>query len=70
MRKYKVSSRIIHKERAEYWDDVPFLPALSVYEQDNHIRDTGLVNEHGLTIYSINEKRPIGFISPSPNEGN
>lgn len=70
MRKYKVASNVIHQNEAAYWEDVPFLPALSVYEKEDHIRDTGLVNEYGLTIYSIAEKWPIGFISPSPNEAN
>lgn len=60
MRKYQVISRI--KPRADYSDDVPFLPPLTVYEADTSPLDTGLVDANGDSIYAFEEKRQIGFI--------
>jgi len=63
VRKYKVIAKGIKPKSYDYWEDVPFLPALSVYETDETPVYTGLVDQAENPIYSIPDKRPIGFIN-------
>ena len=66
MRSYYIvpSQRTRPKPRAEWWEDEPFLPSLSVYEPDESAHDTGLVDHRGNTLYAITERDPIGFGHP------
>ncbi len=62
MRKYKIvpaKSKITMDE--DWWDRGPLLPSLTVYEDDETPRDTGLVDQRGCSIYSFTEKAPMGF---------
>lgn len=63
MRKYKVVAwRGPKAIKAEYWEDTPFLPNLTVYENED-ATFTGLVDEHERPIYSFPDRQPIGFTS-------
>jgi hypothetical protein len=68
MRQYKIGRKGAFAPRADFdwWDSGPFLPSLNVYERDYSPRDTGLIDANGLTIYSISEPAPIGFITRLP----
>jgi hypothetical protein len=46
--------------KADYWEDTPFLPNLTVYDNED-ATFTGLVDEHERPIYSFPDKQPIGF---------
>ena len=62
MRKYKIMSRTNKPITNDIWyEDTPFLPALNVYESDDTPRDTGLVDVRGCSIYSYQDREPIGF---------
>lgn len=60
MKRYVTMPRA--RVRAEYDDDVPLLPSLTVYEADNSPVDTGLVDHHGDPIMAVYDRSPIGFI--------
>lgn len=45
----------------EWWDKGPLLPCLTVFEEDDTPRDTGLVDHLGRSIHAFNERGPIGF---------
>lgn len=67
MRSYKIMPPKMGLIKAEWYDEVPFLPSLSVYEYEDTPRDTGLVDERGCSIYSFPEKRYIGFTRSIPS---
>lgn len=47
--------------RAAYLDDQPFVPVLTVYEDDSGPVDTGLLNADGTKIVRQRGRDPIGF---------
>lgn len=52
----------IRPAASDYWDDVPMLPTLTVYEPDDRPRPTVLVDHHGNDLVAIEEREPIGFV--------
>lgn len=60
MRRY-ILQRARHRS-CDWQDDYVHRPDLTVYEPIREPRDTGLVDRHGMSILSIEEREPIGFV--------
>lgn len=48
--------------KSEYCDDMIFLPYLTVYEEEDAIFDTGILDQDGHPIHYTIEREPIGYI--------
>lgn len=49
------------RPKLSYEEQEPMLPSLTVYESQKQPKPTGLVDQHGMSIYRIPETIKMGF---------
>lgn len=57
-----VKNKLTTPIKSDYYDDMIFLPYLTVYEEEEAIFDTGILDEYGQPIHYTIEREPIGYI--------
>ncbi len=50
------------RPRAEWDEDRPFLPALTVFEPGHYPRETGLLDKDGNDLVAFDHMEPIGYV--------
>lgn len=58
MRTYRTLAR---PPSADWYSDDPQMEGRTVFEPDGGPKDTGLLDRHGVRIYAVTERAPIGF---------
>lgn len=52
----------VARRTSQCWDDdAPVIAGTTVYEPDDAPVDTGLLDQHGVPLYRVVRRNPIGF---------
>lgn len=68
MRRYRAVKTELVKSYVDFGafladDEPPLTPSLTIYQNDEEMRDTGLYDKHGNKLYALRNFSPIGFIT-------